>query len=80
MLRKALPALISVATLASAQVHAEDKLILKSVNVDLPFGDPTSTFLMRQRRLAGNCLMSLMTARLSAIVIPSSPMSSPRTA
>jgi hypothetical protein len=39
MLRKALPALVSVAALASAQVHAENKLILKSVNVDLPFGD-----------------------------------------
>ena len=39
MLRKALPALVSVAALASTQVHAEDKLILKSVNVDLPFGD-----------------------------------------
>ncbi len=39
MLRKALPALVSVAALASAQVHAEDKLILKSVNVDLPIGD-----------------------------------------
>jgi hypothetical protein len=39
MLRKALPALVSVAALTSAQVHAENKLILKSVNVDLPFGD-----------------------------------------
>ena len=80
MLRKALPALVSVAALASAQVHAEDKLILKSVNVDLPFGDPTSTFLMRQRRLAGNCPISSSTTRRSAIVILSSPMSSPRTA
>ena len=40
MLRKMLPAvLIMVAVLASRHAYADDKLILKSVNVDLPFGE-----------------------------------------
>ena len=40
MLRQALPAaLIAVSVLAPPGVHADDKLVLKSVNVDLPFGD-----------------------------------------
>ena len=40
MLRQALPiALITVAALAPLGAHADEKLTLKSVNVDLPFGD-----------------------------------------
>ena len=40
MLRRALPiVLITVAALAPLGAHADDKLTLKSVNVDLPFGD-----------------------------------------
>jgi hypothetical protein len=40
MLRQALPvALIAVAALAPLGAHADDKLLLKSVNIDLPFGD-----------------------------------------
>jgi hypothetical protein len=31
--------LITTMTLASVSAHAADKLVLKSVNVDLPFGD-----------------------------------------
>jgi len=39
-LRQALPiALITVAALAPLGAHADEKLTLKSVNVDLPFGD-----------------------------------------
>jgi hypothetical protein len=38
--RTLLPAaLIAAMTLASVGAHAADKLVLKSVNVDLPFGD-----------------------------------------
>jgi hypothetical protein len=40
MLRQALPiALITVAALAPLGAHADEKLTLKAVNVDLPFGD-----------------------------------------
>ena len=40
MLRAVLPiALIAVLTLAPHRSHADDKLVLKSVNVDLPAGD-----------------------------------------
>ena len=56
MLRKALPALVSVAARASAQVHAEDKLILKSVNVDLPFGDRMFPDGPGSDVVNGNCL------------------------
>lgn len=42
MLRNALSALlITLAALAPLATHGEDKLTLKSVNVDLPFGDRT---------------------------------------
>jgi cytochrome c5 len=39
MRRVLLPALIAVASLAPPDVHAADKPVLKSVNVDLPSGD-----------------------------------------
>jgi hypothetical protein len=41
MLRQALPIalIITIAAFAPLRAHAEDKLMLKSVNVDLPFGD-----------------------------------------
>jgi hypothetical protein len=40
MLRQALlVALIAVPALAPLGAHADDKLLLKSVNIDLPFGD-----------------------------------------
>jgi hypothetical protein len=40
MLRQALPvALITVSVLAPLGAQADEKLLLKSVNIDLPFGD-----------------------------------------
>src|SRR5260370_18316188 len=40
MLRQALPvALIAVGVLAPFDAHADDKLVLKSVTIDLPEGD-----------------------------------------
>jgi mono/diheme cytochrome c family protein len=39
MLRKALAALFAVAAVVPLVAQAESKLTLKSVNVDLPFGD-----------------------------------------
>ena len=56
MLRKTLPALITVAALASAQAHADDKLILKSMNVDLPFGDRMFPDGPGSDVVNGNCL------------------------
>jgi hypothetical protein len=57
MLRKALPAvLITVAALASPHAQADDKLILKSVNVDLPFGDRMFPDGPGSDLVNGNCL------------------------
>ena len=56
MLRKALPALVSVAALVTAEAHAEGKLILKSVNVDLPFGDRMFPDGPGSDVVNGNCL------------------------
>jgi cytochrome c5 len=56
MLRKTLLALITVAALASAQAHADDKLILKSMNVDLPFGDRMFPDGPGSDVVNGNCL------------------------
>jgi hypothetical protein len=39
MLRQALPAALIAVSVLAPPVHADDKLVLKSVNVDLPFGD-----------------------------------------
>jgi hypothetical protein len=56
MLRKALPALVTVAALGSAQVQAEDKLVLKSVTADLPFGDRMFPGGPGSDAVNGNCL------------------------
>ena len=56
MLRKALLAVVTVAALASAQARADDKLILKSMNVDLPFGDRMFPDGPGSDAVNGNCL------------------------
>jgi mono/diheme cytochrome c family protein len=57
MLRQPLlVALIAVSALAPLGAHADDKLLLKSVNVDLPFGDRTFPGGPGSDAVNGNCL------------------------
>jgi hypothetical protein len=57
MLRQPLlVALITVSALAPLGAHADDKLLLKSVNIDLPFGDRMFPSGPGSDAVNGNCL------------------------
>ena len=57
MLRQPLlVALIAVSALAPLGAHADDKLLLKSVNIDLPFGDRMFPDGPGSDAISNNCL------------------------